>query len=410
MARWTRRRLLWIGGVGAAALVGLGGLRFGLPLWLRPGRPRSLSEGARAFVARCLDGIDPTRYVDGHVHLLGLGTGGTGCWIHEGMQSHLHPVQRFQFDLYRSAVGMTDPETADKDYVERLLALHRASIPEGRLLLLAFDMVVDESGQEHPDRSAFYTPDGYVLRLTAEHPELTACASIHPYRADAVERLDQAAEGGARAVKWLPTSMGIDPASPLCGSFYRRLAELGLPLLTHGGTELAVASHHDQELGNPLRLRRALDAGVRVVVAHCASVGTLRDTDAPGDQRRDAFGLFMRLFTDARYERNLYGDVSALAMVNRPADTVRELLLAEELHPRLVHGSDYPLPALHFIYSTSKLVLTDLLDEADRRWINEIAEVNPLLFNFVLKRALRVERGGRTYRLAASVFEGAWLY
>ena len=33
------------------------------------------------------------------------------------------------------------------------------------------------------------------------------------------------------------------------------------------------------DFGNPLRLRRALDAGVRVVVAHCASMGQDRDLD-----------------------------------------------------------------------------------------------------------------------------------
>ena len=35
-----------------------------------------------------------------------------------------------------------------------------------------------------------------------------------------------------------------------------------------------------RRIGNPLRLRRALDAGVRVVVAHCASMGQDRDLDA----------------------------------------------------------------------------------------------------------------------------------
>ncbi len=34
-----------------------------------------------------------------------------------------------------------------------------------------------------------------------------------------------------------------------------------------------------EHFGNPLLLRRALDAGVRVVVAHCGSMGEDRDLD-----------------------------------------------------------------------------------------------------------------------------------
>ena len=50
-------------------------------------------------------------------------------------------------------------------------------------------------------------------------------ASIHPYRTDALEALEQAKRDGARAVKWLPSAMGIDPASPRCDRFYRASVE-----------------------------------------------------------------------------------------------------------------------------------------------------------------------------------------
>ena len=54
-------------------------------------------------------------------------------------------------------------------------------------------------------------------------------------------------------------------------------------LIAHGGLERAVLGREAHDFGNPLRLRRALDAGVRVVVAHCASMGEDRDLD----QRRE---------------------------------------------------------------------------------------------------------------------------
>jgi mannonate dehydratase len=383
------------------------GLRYGLPRMVRPGRSRPLGAEARALVERCFEGLDPTRMWDTHVHIVGLGAGDTGCWIDPQMQSQLHPVKRFQFEMYTSSLGMSDPETADADYVARLLELHRGSVPAGKLVIMALDQYVDEQGVERPELSPLFTPNDYVLRLAAEHPEFVPCVSIHPYRLDAVERLDAAAEAGARAVKWLPNATGLDPASPRCDAFYRRLAELRLPLITHGGRELAVDARDAQELGNPLRLRRPLDAGVRVVVAHCASFGSSDDTDLPESARRRLrlFDLFMRLFTDPQYESNLFGDISALTVVNRDRRVLRELLSATELHARLVNGSDYPIPALTFIYSTEKLRLTGLLGGEERRLCREIAEFNPLLFDFVLKRVLRHESDGQVYRFSDSVFQ-----
>ena len=227
-----------------------------------------------------------------------------------------------------------------------------------------------------------------------------------------MERLDRAVAGGARAVKWLPNAMGIDPSSPLCDRFFERLAELRLPLICHSGSELAVDSRHAHDFGNPLLLRRPLDHGVRLVVAHCASLGSYPDLDQTEAQRRevDAFDLFLRLFRDERYEANLYGDISAITMLNRNTRVLRELLSAPESHSRLVNGSDYPIAALTVLYSTEKLQLAGLLGSRERRLCNEIAEVNPLLFDLLLKRAVRLKNDDGTRRFGNEVFETARLF
>jgi len=412
MGRISRRRFLWLAGGGAVALGGIGGLYFGLPRLLRPGPRRELGPEAAAFVEKCYAGLEPSRVWDTHVHVIGLGSEDSGCWIQPEMLSALHPVKRFQFSLYKAALGMDSATTADADYVARLLALQRQANPAGKLLVMAFDQTVGEDGVERPELSPFYTPNAYVLRLAAEHPELIACASIHPYRHDSVERLSEAVEAGARAVKWLPNSMGIDPDSPLCDDFYRRMAEVDLPLISHAGLEYAAGAAHEQELGNPLRLRRALDAGVRVVVAHCASFGQHRDLDArSGEQERiAAFDLFMRMFREPQYEGRLFGDISAITQLNRSGRVLRELLQARELHPRLVNGSDYPLLVLSFLFSTRKLQFEGLLGDRERGLCNEIADVNPLLFDFVLKRSLTFESDGTHHRFSDTIFETNHLF
>jgi mannonate dehydratase len=367
------------------------------------------SARAAAFAERCFEGLDRSRVWDGHVHLIGLGAGGTGCSVNPEMLSHLHPIKRFQFEVYKSGAGITDTETADADFVARLLELLRAMNRRGRLLLLAFDHYVTEDGTERPDLSPLHTPNEYVLRLAAEHPEFEACGSIHPYRVDCTDRLDAVVGAGARAIKWIPNAMGIDPASPRCDPFYRRMADIGLPLLTHGGKEYAVDSSHHQDLGDPLRLRRALDAGVRVIVAHCASKGSFPDPDA-GGRKAASFDLFMRLFTDGRYASNLFADISTLAQVHHGARPLRELLKAGELHDRLLYGSDYPLPALRFFITPGKLQLSGLIDAEDRRLCDELFDVNPLLFDFAINRSLRTIENGRTYRFSPSVFETARIF
>jgi mannonate dehydratase len=196
--------------------------------------------------------------------------------------------------------------------------------------------------------------------------------------------------------------MGIDPASPLCDRFYGALARLRLPLITHAGLERAVMGTDIQDYGNPLRLRRALDAGVRVVVAHCASMGRDRDLDRGANgPLRDSFELFARLMDEPRYARLVHGDISALTQVNRAGGTLARVLEREDWHARLLNGSDYPLPGLMPIFSVDFIVSLGLLDAVAAPVLSEIRAHNPLLFDFVLKRSLRA--GGK--RLGARVFE-----
>jgi mannonate dehydratase len=118
----------------------------------------------------------------------------------------------------------------------------------------------------------------------------------------------------------------------------------------------------------------------------------------------------MRLMREPRYETNLFADISALTQLNRGQRILEAVLTREWLHPRLVNGSDYPLPALRIIYSTRLLEWSGFLDARARRLCNRLANINPLLFDFALKRSLRVERDDGVFRFPNRVFETAWLF
>ena len=195
--------------------------------------------------------------------------------------------------------------------------------------------------------------------------------------------------------------MGIDPASPGCDAFYAALARLDLPLITHGGMERAVNTDN-QELGNPLLLRRALEHGVRVVVAPCASMGEDRDLDRGAHGPVVAsFELFTRLMDDPRFEGRLFGDVSAITQLNRAGPALAAIVERSEWQARLLNGSDYPLLGIMPLYSLNYLVERKYIEPAMAPLLTEIRQHNPLLFDFVLKRNLQVN--GK--RLAPAVFE-----
>jgi len=362
------------------------------------GLPSGLSREAQALVARAFEGLDPSKpIVDVHVHAIGIGQGDSGCRINPTMLDPRYPLKRYTSTLYLRASGVKGFDRFDEDYMERLVALAQGFGRPVKLHVLAMDQFHNPDGTINPERTEFFVPNDYVVRLAERHPDVfVPVISVHPARPDALAELDRWGAKGVRWVKWLPNAQGIDPADPRWDPFYRRMRDLGMILLSHTGEEQAVSAKGAQELGNPLRLRRPLDLGVTVVMAHCASLGWNEDLDHPGRKVR-SFDLFLRLMGEEAYRGRLYGDLSAVTQINRPPRQIWELLQRKELQGRLLQGSDYPLPGVDLVIWTSQFKGLNMISARERQALNEIFEVNPLLFDFVLKRLIRDPKTGRTF-------------
>lgn len=403
IAATSRRRFLQ--GLAVTAIAGAAGWSLARPTLVNPCRaalPPALVDSP--WLKRVWQGIDPTQLWDCHVHIAGIGDSDSGIRIGPQLSSMFYPLQYAQRLFYMNAgCVQSAPGQVDISYVARLKNL-MDGLPAGcKLMLYAFDQFHDEAGKAHPERSAFYVPDAYARRLARENPAIFEwVASIHPYRADAVDALQTAVAGGACAVKWLPAAMGMDPAAKRCDAFYRILAERRLPLIVHCGEEKAVKGSDTKHLGNPLGLRRALDAGVRVVVAHSATLGEDIDRDrGDGGPPAQSFELFARLMAEPRSRDLLYADISAIALRNRPVPAIRTLLEREDWHPRLLYGSDYPLPGIIPFTSATTLAREGLLPKEAVPDLEQLREHNPLYFDFALKRLLSWQ--GKTF--AKSIFE-----
>ncbi len=235
-----------------------------------------------------------------------------------------------------------EPFARDAAYVDHIAELVAGSELD-RAVLLALDQVYDPSGQALENRTHLYVANDYVRDQVARYPEVFFYgASVHPYRADAAEELHRVAEQGAVLVKLLPNSQGFDPADPRLEGYYRTCADLGMPLLMHAGFEHTLPPI-DQRFGDPLRLERALGAGVTTIVAHCGGAGLMH--------RRETFAGFVSL---AKRYTNLWGDTAAMSNFWRvkylwylldPQLCERKIGdRLEEPLKRLLHGSDFPIP------------------------------------------------------------------
>jgi predicted TIM-barrel fold metal-dependent hydrolase len=212
-----------------------------------------------------------------------------------------------------------------------------------------------------------FVPNDVVLDLSNHHPQFLAGVSIHPARLDALDELDRCIARGAVLMKCLPNCQNIDPSDRRYRRFWKKMAQAGLPLLAHTGGEHTVPVV-DPAFANPRLLRSPLECGVNVIAAHCGTKSGAFDRDYFDD-----WAAMLREFP------NLYGDNSALVSLNRCARL--KDCLRPEIEPRLLHGSDFPVPVLGH-----RLWLNGSLNRPSFRRIQKID--NPLERDLQFKKAI----------------------
>lgn len=309
---------------------------------------------------------------------------------------------RLKYDVLANASGMTDKKKADQQYVERLVTLARKFPSPGKIYILAMAQHVNKRGKVKRSKTQMHVPNNYIDELTRQHSDLfVPVASVHPYEPGCLDELDCCAKAGIRLIKWLPNEMGMDPSHKLCIPFYQKMQQHNMVLLAHTGKEEALHTSGYQMYGNPLLLRTALDNGVKVIMAHCAGLGINKDLDNKNKPAK-TFNLFLRLMEKKEYEGLLFGDIAAMLQVNRSGEALKTLLMRTDLHPRLLQGSDYPLPAINFNISLIMLQKRGYISKEERKPLKEIYKYNPLLFDVVCKRTLRHPQ--HKTRFSASIF------
>lgn len=263
---------------------------------------------------------------DVHAHLAALPTRTNGCKMSRKIREG--PLVRMV--AWMQGLSLDDPEGSNRKYVENLERELKASKRVDKAVVLGMDGAYDDSGRLDEEKTHFLISNDAVFAACEGRPCFLPGPSVNPLRRDAVDELERCAARGGVLIKTLANAQCFDPADERCRPFYRALARLKLPLLSHVGYEFALVGR-DQSVGDPARLVPALEEGVTVIAAHGGSMGLFL--------YEKYFPTMLELFK--RYP-NFYADASALSLPNRMAG-LWLLRRHPELHERLLFGTDYPL-------------------------------------------------------------------
>lgn len=262
---------------------------------------------------------------DMHVHFAWLqGAGATDRFVLRRPNVYMRAFLR------QLGLSLKDLEAGEADAViQRRFLAWCGEARVDRLVLLAMDGACDEEGRVDPAATAWVTDNDDLAAFAAGHAKLLWGASVHPYRPDALQRLERCLERGACLVKWIPSTQGIRLDDRRCAAFYEVLAHYGVPLLVHTGNE-HVSSRSRNGWNDPALLVHPLKRGVTVIAAHCGARMFLHE--------RCYFGAFARL---AGEHERLYGDISAFGIPTR-IGLLRRLMGSPDLLGRILYGSDFP--------------------------------------------------------------------
>ena len=312
--------------------------------------------------------------LDIHVHLFGTGDGGSACRLSQATsEGQLFKYLSGKLRLRERA------KTIDEGYVLALAEqVERSGLDKA--VILAQDAVYDPSGKPDWDKTHFYVSNDYLFEVAARYPaRMIPCVSINPQRADAIAELERCVAKGARVLKIHPPIQGVDLSEQRYVPFFRRCAELKVVVMVHTGHEHS-APIVSAELANPRKLALALEEGCTVVACHC---GTGWPTDRP-----DMLPDFLAM---VRKHKNLWGDTAVLGSAGRVRDFQR-LLVDHEARERLLHGSDFPFPAVPLAFVSVIGLKKAIPLQAIQNWVQQ---------DLALKEALGIGRTSaeRAYRL-----------
>jgi predicted TIM-barrel fold metal-dependent hydrolase len=257
-------------------------------------------------------------------------------------------IDRVMLPFFARRMGV-EPAQLNANPFEAFLAAMLRSVRGSRYVaqtcLFGVDSRLDEAGREiHRDPTVCAMTED-VLAVAERYPDaFIPFLSVNPRRPDALERIDAYVERGCRGAKLLQNYWRVDLNDTRFIPYYERLATHRLPMIVHIGSEYSIQSDSRYERVDMLEL--PLACGVKVIAAHMG-LGRIAYklrfwrnlSPHPDTFDADYFILLEKLASIP----NLYADISAILAPFR-ARALRHLSAQQQVHDKLLFGTDYPVP------------------------------------------------------------------
>ena len=248
--------------------------------------------------------------------------------------------------FFAKKFGM-DPKALVRDpygeYTRALVESVRNSQHVEKIVLFGVDDRVDDTGRTlHKDITVCATNEDVAALYRGNEDVIIPFFSINPNRPDALGLIDRYADAGFRGAKFLQNYWGVDTREARYRPYFDKLAERGLPLIVHVGSESSVHSFKSCE--SIEMLDHPLEAGVQVICAHMAlSYEPSRIFKALSKNPKHFNDEYYLLIDMLKRYPNLYADISALLTPVR-AKVLRHLSRQNDIHHKLLFGTDFPVP------------------------------------------------------------------
>ena len=300
--------------------------------------------------------------IDIHCHVVGNGSdmGQVDTDVYFNPHDNQHWFTRILYnlleeDLIRLEADLNeDGKISTQEYFDLLYRLVTSSEEIEGVVLLALDALYNPgTGALDPIKTDLWISNVFLNRKVTELNErlqkesdprrrnkrFFLGASVSPNRKDWESELEYIlTQTKAVLVKWIPSVQHITLMDDGHRAFYEALSSNHMPLLCHVGPEYSFPEGiYEKELDHFRYLEKALDCGVTVIAAHCATpVFPMIDINQTKE-----FHAFMENANGDGIIR-LWADTSALSLATR-IHLIPEIL---KTFPSkwLVHGTDFPIP------------------------------------------------------------------
>ncbi|MGD8909472.1 MAG: amidohydrolase family protein [Chromatiales bacterium] len=235
-------------------------------------------------------------------------------------------------DPYETYVASMAKSIGESTYVEKAC-------------LFGVDSRLNEQGQEvHRDKTICAMTEDVLTVAQRYADAFIPFLSVNPRRLNALDLLDEYVERGCRGAKFLQNYWAIDLNDERFIPYYEKLVSHDLPLIVHVGSEYTINSDARYEGTEILDL--PLKCGVTVIAAHMGLgrvIHKLRPWRNLSRQPRYFDSDYFQLLEMLERHDNLYADISAILVPFR-ARALRHLAEQKQVHPKILFGSDFPVP------------------------------------------------------------------